>query len=134
SDEGTNFHLSGTWVDTESSGLQFIEFYDKNKGRLGLYAKNHEQYEEFNYRLFGNKIALHFAGNNGDETIHDLTFIDDNLISISDLTVIPENPLKIYQRASIKSEKENNEVVLGVDDLYFDFETGIRLQACPINE
>lgn len=134
SDEETTFELSGKWIDTESFGLQFLEFYSKNEGRFGLYSKNYERYENFNYRLFDNKIAIDFIGDNEGETIHNLTFIDRDKIEISDLTDIPENPTKIYGRFSIKSDKENNEVILGVNDIYFDFETGIRLQGYLINE
>jgi hypothetical protein len=134
SDEEVNYNLIGKWIDTESFELQFIEFFSKNEGRFGLYSKNYERYENFNYRLFDNKIAIDFIGDSEGETIHDLTFSNKDKIQISGLTVIPENPTKTYQRGNIKSEKENNEIVLGVNDIYFDFETGIRLQSYPINE
>jgi hypothetical protein len=134
SDEEITYDLSGKWVDTESFGLQFIEFYSQNEGRFGLYSKNYERYENFNYRLFDNKIAIDFTGDNEGETIHNIKFIDKDKIQISGLTVIPENPIKTYHRYNIISEKENNEVFLGVNDIYFDFETGIRLKGYPIDE
>jgi hypothetical protein len=134
SDEEGIYDLNGKWIDTESFGLQFIEFYSKNEGRFGLFSKDFERYENFNYRLFDHKIAIDFIGDNEGETIHDLTFSDKDKIQISGLTVIPENPTKTYQRADIKIKEENDEIVLGVNDIYFDFETGIRLQGYPINE
>ena len=62
SDDETTFDLKGKWIDTESFGLQFIEFQSKNKGRFGIYSKNHEQFENFTYRIFDNKIAIDFIG------------------------------------------------------------------------
>ncbi len=134
SDEETTFDLKGKWIDSESYGLQFIEFYSKNHGRFGLFAKDYERFEDFNYRLFDNKIAIDFIGDNAGETIHDLIFIDKDKIQISGLTGVPENPTKTYQRYNIKSEKENNEIILGVNDIYFDFESGIILQGYCIND
>lgn len=134
SDEETTFDLKGKWIDTDSFGLQFIEFQSKNKGRFGTYSKNHEQFEDFTYRIFDNKIAIDFIGDDKGETIHDLSSIDNERIQISGLTVIPEPSTNTYQRYNIKHEKEDNTIVLGVNDIYFDFETGIRLQAHPTDE
>lgn len=134
SDEETTLDLKGKWIDTDSSGLQFIEFYSDTEGRFGLFSKDYERYEDFNYRLFDNKIAIDFIGDTEGETIRNLTFVGKDKIEISGLTDIPENPTKTYQRYTVKSEKEDNQIVLGVDDIYFDFESGIRLQGYPINE
>lgn len=134
SDEETTFELKGKWVDANSLELQFIEFQSKNKGRFGRYSKNYEQYEHFNYRLFDNKIAIDFIGDISGETIHDLTSIDKEKIQISGLTLIPGSSTKTYQRYNIKHEKGDNAIVLGINDIYFDFATGIRLQAHPTNE
>lgn len=134
SDEQSSFDLKGTWIDTESSGLQFIEFYSRNQGRFGLFGKDYERYDDFNYRLFENQIAIDFTGDKEGETVHDLIFIDKDQIQISGLTVIPENPTKTYKRYNIKSEQESKEVILGVNDIYFDFKNGVRLQGYCIND
>jgi hypothetical protein len=134
SDEEPTGDLHGMWADTGSFGMEFIEFYSKNEGRFGLYAKNFERYENFTYRLFDNKIAIDFVDDDEGETIHNLTFVNKNKIAISELTVIPENPAKIYQRFNIKNKNVDNTIALGVNDFYFDFESGIRLQAYLSNE
>ncbi|MBK7651539.1 MAG: hypothetical protein IPJ20_13545 [Flammeovirgaceae bacterium] len=134
SEESVDFSLKGTWIDSESLGFQFIEFYSDKQGRFGLFSKDTERYENFNYRLFDNKIAIDFEGDDAGETIHEISFDGKDKIEISGLTVIPENPTKIYARKSIITEIEDNEISLGVNDTYFDFENGYRLQARPIGE
>ncbi len=134
SDEGTTFDLNGKWVATESFGLQFIEFYSKNEGRFGLYSKDFKNHEDFNYRLFDNKIAIDFINDSEGETIHNLTFNGEDKIEISGLTVIPENPPKSFSRYNIVTEKINGEIALGINDIFFDFDTGIRLKGYQINE
>jgi len=52
--------IKGTWVDSESYALQFIDFYSDNQAKFGLFSKNFEKYELFNYRLFDNQIAIYF--------------------------------------------------------------------------
>ena len=134
SDQEETKDLNGKWIDTERYGLQFIEFYSKNDGMIGFYSKSHERHENFNYRLFDNKIAIDFIGDREGETIHQITFIDNDKIQISGLTIFSENPATTFQKYNIKSEKENNEIILGIHDIYYDFETGIRLQGYMINE
>jgi hypothetical protein len=134
SEESLNFSLKGTWIDSESLGFQFIEFYSDKQGRFGLFSKDYERYENFNYRLFDNKIAIDFEGDDVGETMHEILFDGKDKIEISGLTVIPENPSKIYVRKNIITETEDNEISLGVSDTYFDFENGFRLQARPIGE
>lgn len=134
SEESVEFSLKGTWLDSQSLGFQFIEFYSDKQGRFGLFSKDYERYENFNYRLFDNKIAIDFEGDDAGEIIHEISFDGKDKIEISGLTVIPENPTKIYERKSIITEIEDNEISLGINDTYFDFENGYRLQARPIGE
>jgi hypothetical protein len=134
SEESVDFSLKGTWIDSESLAFQFIEFSSDKQGRFGLFSKDYERYENFNYRLFDNKIAIDFEGDDEGETIHEISFDGKDKIEISGLTFIPENPTKIYVRRSIITEIQDNEISLGVDDTYFDFENGYRLQTRPIGE
>jgi len=121
--------IKGTWVDSESYALQFIDFYSDNQAKFGLFSKNFEKYELFNYRLFDNQIAIDFLEDNDTtETIHNLTFRNKDTIEISNLTVIPENPNKIYYRRDIVTERQNDTIAIGLNDIYYDFENGIRLQ------
>jgi hypothetical protein len=133
SDEQPSFDLKGTWIDRESSELQFIEFYSKNQGRFGVLAKDYEQYEDFNYRLFDNKIAIDFGGDNEGETVQNLTIVDKDEIQISGLPV-PDHAAKTYTRYNKKSESGNKEIILGLNDVYVDFENGLKLQGHLINE
>ncbi len=128
SDNQTSPDLNGTWVDTESSGFSFIEFNAGNQGRFGIFAKNYEQYDDFIYRRFDDKIAIDFIGDDQGETVHDLIFVEKDRIRISGLTAIPENPLKTYQRYEVVGKDKKNEIVLGPKDIYFDFENGFSLR------
>ena len=125
----TNDDLNGTWIDKESFALQFLDFYSDNQAKFGLYSKNFEQYDTFNYRIESNQIAIDFIGDNdSDETFHDLIKLNDETIEISDLTVIPENPSRIYYRCDIVTEKQNDTIAIGLNEIYYDFENGFRLQ------
>lgn len=123
-------YLKGTWIDKESFALQFIDFYSENQARFGMYSKNFEKYDSFNYRIIeSNQIAIDFLGDNeSNETFHDLIKNGNDTIEISDLTVIPENPNKIYLRREIITEKQNDTIIIGHNQIYFDFDNHFRLQ------
>ena len=123
-------YLKGTWIDNESFAMQFIDFYSDNQARFGMYSKNFEKYDSFNYRIIeSNKIAIDFLGDNeSTETIHDLIKIGNDTLEISDLTVIPENPNKVYLRREIITEKLNDTIIIGHKQIYFDFENHFRLE------
>lgn len=139
SDEPTVIQLRGTWVENESADLQFIEFSSENQGRFGLFKKDQEQYENFSYRLFENKIAIDMTGDAVGETVYEFYFDGADEIKISGLTGT-ESP-KVFSRNNIKTENEESDIILGVNDLYFDFETGHTLRMdsilndsrCPAN-
>lgn len=128
SDESPDVVLQGTWIDTESSALQFIEFTSATEGRFGHFSKNVQRYENFTYRFTDNQLALRFTEGDMPETMHTLQFHGADKIEISDLTVIPENPTKTYQRSNIATEKENNTIILGLNDTYFDVAEGYQLR------
>ena len=123
-------YLKGTWIDNESFAMQFIDFYSNNQARFGMYSKNSEKYDSFNYRIIeSNQITIDFLGDNeSNETIHDLIKIGNDTIEISDLTVIPENPNKVYLRREIITEKQNDTIVIGYNQIYYDFVNDFRLQ------
>lgn len=129
-DTKSDFELiKGTWVDSESYALQFIDFHSDSQAKFGLFSKNFEKYEPFSYRLFNYQIAIDFLDDNDtNETIHNLTFRNKDTIEISDLTIIPENPNKIYYRRNIVTEEQNDTITIGLNDIYYDFENGFRLQ------
>ena len=63
-----------------------------------------------------------------DETVYNLIFLNKDTIEISNLTVIPENPNKLYYRRDIVTEKQNDTIAIGLSDIYYDFENDFRLQ------
>ena len=65
-------------------------------------------------------------------TFHDLIKIGNDTIEISDLTDLPENPNKIYLRREILTGKNNDTIVIGHKQEYFDFENDLRLRIDPI--
>ena len=140
-DSDENF-LVGTWIDTESFAMQFLDFFSNNTGRFGLYSRNNfTKYDSFTYRLIDNQLAIDFLGDNESiETIHDLIIIDNETIEISDLTIIPENPNKRYVRRDLITERESDTIIIGYNQIYFDFSDGFRLKMdsvindsrCPI--
>lgn len=123
-------YLEGTWIDKESFGLQFIDFYSENQAKFGMYSKNFEKYDSFSYRIINStQIVIDWTGDNdSNETIHDLLKNGNDTIEISDLTVIPENPNKIYVRRDIITEKQNDTINLGHNLEYFDFKNHFRLR------
>ncbi len=121
--------LKGTWVDDQSLALQFVDFYSESQGRFGLFSKNFRHYDSFNYRLFDGKIAIDFVEDGiPDETLHGLIFLGRDSLQISDLTVIPENPNITYRRRHIITERVNDTIILGMNDMYYDFENDFRLE------
>jgi hypothetical protein len=135
-------YLKGTWIDKESFAMQFIDFYSESQARFGNYSKNFEKYDPFNYRIIeSTKIAIDFLDDkDSHQTSHDLIRIGNDTIEISDLTDIPENPNKIYLRREILTNKKNDTIIIGHNQIYFDFESHFRLQIdsiindsrCPI--
>ena len=123
-------YLKGTWLDKESFAMQFLDFYSENQARFGMYSKNFEKYDSFNYRIIEpSQIAIDFLGDDyTNETLHDLIKVGNDTIEISDLTDIPENPKKIYLRREILTDKENDTIIIGHNQIYFDFENNFRLQ------
>jgi hypothetical protein len=107
-----------------------------------MYSKNFEKYDSFEYRIIeSNEIAIDFLGNNeSNETFHDLIKNGIDTIEISDFTSIPENPNKVYIRREIITEKQNDTIIIGHNQIYFDFYNHFRLQLnsvindsrCPI--
>ena len=122
--------LKGTWVEKESYALQFIDFYSEDQARFGSYSKNFENYYPFNYRIINsNQITIDWIGDDDtNETYHDLIKYGNDRIEISDLTVIPENPNTIYLRRDIITEKSNDTIIIGHNDIYFDFDNHFRLE------
>lgn len=134
SDDSSNFSLNGTWVDSESLGIQFISFDSRSEGRVGSLGPYGEQSSEFTYRLLDGKVAIDFKGDARGETIHDL-FIDDyNTIRISDFTVVPENPLKTYLRRPIVTQRANDTIVLRANEIYYDTENNFRLEGSIVQD
>jgi hypothetical protein len=123
-------YLKGTWIDKESFGMQFIDFYTENQARFGMYSKDFEKYDSFNYRIINsNQIAINWIGDNEqNETFHDLIKNGNDTIEISDLTVIPENPNKTYIRREIITEKQADTIIIGYNQEYFDFNNDFRLR------
>lgn len=123
-------YLKGTWIDKESFGMQFIDFYSENQARFGKYSKNFEKYDSFKYRIINsNQIAIDWIGDSQtNETFHDLIKNGNDTIEISDLTIIPENPNKIYLRREIVTERQTDTIVIGHNQEYFDFDNDFRLR------
>lgn len=123
-------YLKGTWIDKESFAMQFTDFYSENQGRFGMYARDFEKYDSFNYRIVeSNQIAINWIGDNkSNETFHDLIKKGKDTIEISDLTVIPENPNKVYIRREIITEKQKDTILIGHHQEYFDFENHFRIR------
>ncbi len=121
--------LKGTWVDKESFAMQFMDFYSETQARFGIYDKNFEKYDSFNYRFFDDQIAINFLHDNEDrETFHNFIIVDNETIEIGDLTIIPENPNKIYLKRDIITERKYDTIIIGHDQIYNDFENNFQLQ------
>ncbi len=123
-------YLRGTWIDKDSYAIQFIDFYSENKGRFGIYSKDYEEYTEFEYRIIDSKqIAMKFIQeDNAKETFHNFLQKGNDTIIISDLTCIPENPNTIYLRKQIITEKQNDTIIIGCNQIFFDFDNDLRLE------
>jgi len=134
SKEHVDFALKGTWVDTASPSLQFIEFTSTSQGRFGFLAKGAETYVIFSYRLVDTHIGIDVIGDNAGETLHDFKLVSANDIEISGLIDLPGDPTKMLRKSGIKRELENHEVILGIHDIYFDKENGLRLQGKCTND
>lgn len=135
-------YLKGTWIDRDSYVMQFIDFYSENQARFGIYSRNFEKYDTFNYRIVEpGQIAIDFHDANfNNETYHNLIRIGDDTIRISDLTIMPENPIKTYYKRNIITEKKNDTIILGINETFYDFNSGNSIQIdsilgdsrCPI--
>ena len=134
SEDERDFALQGSWINTASTALSFIEFYSESQGRMGIYVNNFQQYDSFNYHIVEKYIAIDFVGDNEPETFYRFSLIDKNKLVISGLTDIPENPDITFQRYNIITEKVNNQIILGKDDLYYDFGLGYSLRGYCFNE
>lgn len=126
--------LKGTWIDKGSLSMRFIDFYSEKEARIGIYGKNFKKFEPFNYRIINsNQIAVSWIDDKQPNvTFHDLIKIGNDTIEISDLTDLPENPNKIYLRREILTGKNNDTIVIGHKQEYFDFENDLRLRIDPI--
>jgi len=127
-------HLKGTWVDDESFAMQFVDFYSEDQANFGMYARNFEKYDSFQYRITeSNQIAIDFLGDNQSiETFHNLIKIGNDTIEISDLTTIPENPNKVYIRREIITEKQNDTIIIRHNQIYFDPEYDFKLEMVSV--
>lgn len=126
--EGFDF-LSGTWVDKESYALQFIEFQSSGRGRFGMFGKQSKEYTPFHYTLVDSILTIRFDGHDDyPESTHKLSRMGDDIITISDLTVIPENPDKTYLRTNLVTDRVGDTIVIGEGELYYDFENDFRIQ------
>jgi len=135
-------YLKGTWIDQESDVMRFIEFYSENQAYFGTYSKNLARYDSLNYRITeSDQIVFSSIGSDAsDELFHDLIKFGEDSIEISNLTIIPENPNKTYLRREIITEKQNDTIIIGYHQVYYDFENDFRLQfdsilndsRCPI--
>jgi hypothetical protein len=135
-------YLKGTWVDKESFALQFINFQSENQAKFGFYGKEFEKYDPFNYRIIEpNRIAINFIDDdNTTETFHDVKIISDEELTISDLAITTYNHDKVYLKRDIITDNTNDTIIIGYNQIYFDFKNNIRLQMnsvfdsrCPIN-
>ena len=133
--------LEGYWVDQESFALQFIHFYSNEQARFGFYSRNLASYDTFYYKLFDSKLVINFIGDNEErETIHDIIVRDDLIIEISGLTVIPENPNKVYKKQNINTLVLNDTIEQKFNEIIYNFDNDFRIQLdsvitdsrCPI--
>ncbi|MFT3751643.1 MAG: hypothetical protein QM800_01810 [Paludibacter sp.] len=133
--------LEGTWIDKESYALSFIDFYSNHEGSFCLYSSAFEQRDTFTYRIFKDSMAIRFVEDkDGTETLHKLVFKNNNTITISNLTDIPEQPDKVYYRKDIVTKRDGNMIDIGLNDLYYDKANDFRLEIdsvlndsrCPI--
>lgn len=121
--------LHGTWIDESSDVLSFIDFFSETQARFGTYNHNTEKHEVFNYNIIGNELLIDFVeGNQDNATKHILTYIDSATIEISDLTDIPENPDKRYIKTKINTEKINDTIVIGLNEVFYDFELDYQIK------
>ncbi len=121
--------LKGIWVNDQSLALQFVDFYSESQGRFGLFSKNLKSYDVFNYQLIGDQIAIDFVEDDiPGEFLHGITFMGKDSLRMSGLTVIPENPDITYRRRNIITERENDAILIGMNDIYYDFQHDFRLE------
>lgn len=121
--------LKGTWIDSESLPLQFMEFSSTSKGRFGLFSKASERYINFSYRLLSDKIAIDIEGDASGETIHDITLNGKESFEISGITALPGTSTRVFTRKTMLTGNGSKVISLGKDDIYFDFDDGYSLQA-----
>ena len=126
-------NLRGIWVNKESFVLSYIDFYSDSLAKFVSRVKNNETIDEFYYkRLDDNKILLRFLSDTS-ETIHNLIYIDDKTVKISNLTDIPENPDKTYYKCEQLTIGEKDTISLGYRHIYYDTEKDFRLQILSIS-
>jgi len=127
-------YLKGTWVDNESFAMQFVDFYSENQANFGMYSRTFERYDSFQYRITeSNQIVIDFLGDTESrETFHNLIKIGNDTIEISDLTTIPENPNKVYIRREIITEKQNDTIIIGHNQIYYDPEYDFKLEMVSV--
>jgi len=127
---GKNFKfISGTWIDKESLALQFIEFQSPNRGRFGNFSKQLKTYSPFSYTLADSTFIMRFDEPTvHTESAHRLSIIDEDIITISDMTLIPENPDKTYLRRKLVTERKGDTIVIDESELYYDLDNDFSLQ------
>ncbi|HWK57018.1 MAG TPA: hypothetical protein VNQ80_06765 [Parapedobacter sp.] len=130
SDAGADFGLlAGTWVDAESYALQFIEFQSTDRGRFGVLSRQSEEYSPFHYTLADSLLTIRFDGHDDfPQSTHKLYSRGEDTLTISDLTVIPENPDKVYVRQRLVTERKGDTIVIGLGDTYYDAEHDFRIR------
>jgi hypothetical protein len=127
--------IKGTWIDKDSYALSCIDFYSDKQASFCYYNKNFVRRDIFNYAIRDNKITIDFTNDNdATKTIHNLIFHNNNTIEISGLTAIPENPNKIYYRCKIVTERKNDTIIIGLNELFYDKVFDFRLQIDSVLE
>ena len=138
---GTSNKLRGIWMNKESFALQYIDFYSNDTAKFVNRVRNTEINSIFCYKLLDdNEMSIRFVSNTS-ETIHKLTFVDDETIKISNLTSIPENPDISYYRCEQLTIGQTDTITLAYRHIYYDTEKDFRLQIdsvcndsrCPMN-
>ncbi|MDR1680122.1 MAG: hypothetical protein LBR81_10185 [Prevotellaceae bacterium] len=120
-------YLKGTWVNKDNYALWFFDFYSETEARFFTSHTSEEIYDLFSYRTFDDKIEIKFQKNEY-QTTHKLTKIDDETMSMSHFTVIPENPDLTFLKREIITGEGTGLIELKRKQIYYDHDFRFSLE------
>ncbi|WP_142531680.1 hypothetical protein [Saccharicrinis carchari] len=125
-------YLKGTWLQKESEILTFVDFYSPHEARFVHAANMEVVYDTFYYAIEGNQMSIKWKQSEAQETLHQLTKVDERTFKLSNFTVIPENPDIFYLKKEIVTDTFNDTIEIATDKIYCDKVNGFCLQMLSV--